>query len=55
MAGYDSLGLEGPMIQISAQNNASSYIKQLLLSQLGQKTLISHYFTKQTFMNAVKA
>ena len=29
---YDILGHEGPMLRISAQANASSYVKQLLLS-----------------------
>ena len=42
MVGSDILGNEGTMLQISAQTNNSSYVKQILLSQLGLKTLISH-------------
>ena len=40
---YFILGREGLPYQISGQKNDPIYIKQFLQSQLGLKTLISHY------------
>ena len=40
IVGVVILGHEGPMLQISAQTNEFSYVKQFLLPQLGLKTLI---------------